>query len=240
MLGPMKVAALVLAAGDGKRLGASCPKAFVLLAGVSLLERSLERLSAAPEIDALWPVLPAAELARWSSLNLAHLEALRAPVAGGAERQDSMAAGLAALPHEFEWVAVHDAARCLVAPADISRTIAAARQSGAAILARRARDTLKRVSGETIVETPNRSECWAAETPQVFRREILEEGLAKAREDGFLASDDSQLVERLGIPVRVVEGGPRNLKITGPEDLVIAEAWLHQEALLRREAVAKP
>lgn len=229
MLAAMTVAALVLAAGRGERLGESCPKAFVRLADQTLLERAIARLSESKEIEAIWPVLPPAELPRVASLNLDRFFKLRPAVAGGAERQDSMAAGLAALPSEIDFVAIHDAARCLVDPEDVSRTVAAARQHGAAILAHPARDTIKRVRGHEILETPSRSECWIAETPQVFRRELLEEGLAKARAEGFLATDDSQLVERLGVAVQVVEGGARNLKITGPEDLAVALAWLREE-----------
>lgn len=228
----MSTAALVLAAGRGERLGAEVPKGFVPLAGAALLVRSLRALAAAPCIDLLQPVLPADAGARWRALaaELAGLGGLREPVAGGAERQDSVAAGLAALPPEAEWVAVHDAARCLVRPADVERVVAAARESGAALLAVPVRDTIKRVRGGAVVETPPRAECWAAQTPQVFRTELLREALAKAAAAGFRATDDASLVERLGVPVRVVEGDPGNVKITTPADLRAAEARLAEPA----------
>jgi 2-C-methyl-D-erythritol 4-phosphate cytidylyltransferase len=154
------------------------------------------------------------------------LRKLADPVAGGRERQDSMRAGLAALPAGIELVAVHDAARPLVTPGAVRRVIAAARESGAAILAVPVRDTIKRVRDGRILETPVRAECWAAQTPQVFRVEILREALAKADAEGRLGTDEAELVEALGVAVHVVRGEPENLKVTGPEDLLLAERIL--------------
>jgi len=125
-------------------------------------------------------------------------------------------------------VAVHDAARCLVSRTDVVRVIAAARESGAAILGEPVRDTIKRVRGGKIVETLERSECWAAQTPQVFRAQLLREALAKADAEGVVGTDEAQLVERLGAPVRLVQSDGRNLKITLPADLAIAESWLRE------------
>jgi 2-C-methyl-D-erythritol 4-phosphate cytidylyltransferase len=219
----MSVAALVVAAGRGERLGQTIPKAFVPLLGKPLLVRSLEAMAAVAELQRVVVVVPPDELERFAALELpGPVEA----VPGGAERQDSVAAGLAALPASIEWVAVHDAARALVAPRDVTRAIAAARETGAALLAVPARDTIKRVRDGAVVETPARDHCWAAQTPQVFRAELLREALAAARAEGLVATDDAQLVERLGVTVRVVEGDPRNIKITLPEDLATAEAWL--------------
>jgi 2-C-methyl-D-erythritol 4-phosphate cytidylyltransferase len=127
-------------------------------------------------------------------------------------------------------VAVHDAARCLVTPEEVGRVVAAGKRSGAALLAIPARDTIKRVVDGVVVETPDRRECWAAQTPQVFRIGLLREALEKARADGVVGTDDSQLVERLGADVEVVEGSARNLKITLPEDLALAAGWLGAEA----------
>lgn len=224
----MRVAALILAAGRGERLGSTLPKAFAPVAGVPILVHALRALAACAEIEWLLPVLPAAELARYEALlpELQGLRGLLPPLAGGAERQDSAAAGLAALPREAELVAVHDAARPLVRPEALRRVIAAAVQSGAALLAVPVRDTLKRARGERALETVDRAGLWAAQTPQVFRVELLREALAKARAEGFVGSDDSQLVERLGLPVTLVPGDADNWKITLPEDLARAEALL--------------
>jgi len=224
----MSVAVLVLAAGRGERLGCPLPKAFVPLAGKPLVVRSLEALAQVADIGCIVPVVAGEDLERFAGLPLDGIRALAAPVAGGAERQDSMAAGLAAVPESFSWVAVHDAARCLVSPDDVARVIEAAHESGAALLASPARDTIKRVREGIVVETPARSECWAAETPQVFRADLLRRALAVARADGVVGTDDAQLVERLGVPVRVVASQAPNPKITLAADLVAAEAWLEE------------
>jgi 2-C-methyl-D-erythritol 4-phosphate cytidylyltransferase len=226
----MRVAALVLAAGRGERLGASVPKAFHPLAGRPLVLRAIEALAACPTIERIVPVLPPAGLAPWSDLPLepACRARLAPPVAGGATRQDSMRAGLAALPPTVELVAVHDAARPLVRARDVERVVAAAARGGAALLAVPVRDTLKRVAGGRVVGTLARDACWAAQTPQAFRVELLREALAKAEADAFVGTDDAQLVERLGVAVEVVEGDPSNLKITAPGDLALAEALFAQ------------
>ena len=226
----MRVAALVLAAGRGERFGASQPKAFLPLAGRPLVVHAIEALAACAAIEWIVPVLPAAEIGRlaawpWSATAAGKV---LAPVAGGAERQDSMDAGLSALSPDAEFVAVHDAARPLVRPADVARVITAAARSGAALLAVPVRDTLKRVREGRVVETPQREGLWAAQTPQVFRAALLREALAKARTDAFQGTDDAQLVERLGAAVEIVEGDPSNLKITWPPDLAWAEACLQQ------------
>ena len=222
----MAVCALVLAAGQGQRLVRALPKAFVPILGKPLLVRSLEALAAVPEIECVVPVIAPADLGLYRALELGSASKLAEPVSGGEERQDSVRAGLRALPESAEWVAVHDAARCLVRPEDVARVVRAARADGAAILAQPVRDTIKRVRRGRVAETPERKECWAAQTPQVFRVELLREALDKALADGFCGTDDAQLVERLGVPVRVVEGDPNNLKITWPSDLAVAEALL--------------
>jgi 2-C-methyl-D-erythritol 4-phosphate cytidylyltransferase len=222
----MRTVALVLAAGRGERLGASLPKAFVPLAGRPLLLHALDALDAVEELERLLPVIPADALERYRQAVAGAPRRLAAPVVGGRERQDSVRAGLAALPVGTELALVHDAARPLVRPDAVRRVVAAARATGAAILAVPARDTIKRVAGGRVVGTPPRAECWAAQTPQVFRVEILREALAKAEADGVVGTDDSQLVEALGVEVRVVPGDPDNLKVTGPEDLALAERLL--------------
>jgi 2-C-methyl-D-erythritol 4-phosphate cytidylyltransferase len=226
----MRVVALLLAAGRGVRLGSELPKAFVPLAGRPLLLHALDALSAAPEVDRVIPVVSSACVRRLEAAlaSDAPRPKLGDPVVGGAERQDSVRAGLEALPDDTRLVAVHDAARALVRPDAVGRVVRAAERWGAAILAAPVRDTIKRVRDGRVVETPARAECWAAQTPQVFRVELLREALAKASAEGFLGTDDAQLVERLGVTVHVVEGDPDNLKLTHPEDLGVAESWLRR------------
>jgi 2-C-methyl-D-erythritol 4-phosphate cytidylyltransferase len=178
------------------------------------------------------PVVAREAMPRLAELEseLGEIPKLCPAVAGGAERQDSVRCGLAALPAEVTHVAVHDAARPLVRARDVSRVVRAARKSGAALLAVPVRDTIKRVGAGWVVRTPPRAECYAAQTPQVFRIAWLRDALAKADADGVRGTDDSALVERLGVKVEVVEGDPSNLKITSAEDLFLAEAWLRCRA----------
>jgi 2-C-methyl-D-erythritol 4-phosphate cytidylyltransferase len=145
-------------------------------------------------------------------------------VDGGAERADSIQNAMARVKPECDFVAVHDAARPCIVDEWITRVFEAAEQTGAAILAVPVASTLKRVSRDKIVETVSRESLWEAQTPQVFRRELLLEAYAKRA--GFVATDDAQLVERIGHPVTVVTGSPMNLKITTRDDLRIAEQML--------------
>jgi 2-C-methyl-D-erythritol 4-phosphate cytidylyltransferase len=226
----MRVAALVLGAGRGERLGHALPKAFVPLAGRPLLAYALEAMAASPEIDLVVPVVPADARERFAEVETAPgaAQKIGAPVVGGAERQDSVAAGLAALPADIGLVAVHDAARPLVRAEDVTRVVAEARRCGAALLAVPVGDTIKRVRDGRVVETPPRAECWAAQTPQVFRVELLREALAKAAAEGRIGTDCAQLVEALGVAVAVVEGDPGNVKVTRAEDLVRVERTLEE------------
>ena len=224
----MSVAAVILAAGRGERLGHDLPKAFVPLAGKPVLLRALEAMAAVQEIDCILPVVAASELGHYRRVAsaLGAEPRLAEPALGGAERQDSVRAGLEALPREASLVAIHDAARPLVRVAAVARVLATARREGAAILAFPVADTLKIVRDGRVIATPERAHCYAAQTPQVFRVELLREALAKADAEGRLASDDAQLVEWLGAPVAIVEGDPDNLKLTHPEDFAVAERLL--------------
>ena len=218
----MRVAAIVVAAGRGERLGHALPKAFVPLRGRSLLAHAVAALAASDRVDAVLPVLPPGMVAPRDS---AHAKLLPA-VPGGERRQDSVAAGLAALPDSVEWVAVHDAARALVRTDAVTRVIDAAIRCGAALLAVPARDTIKRVRAGAVVETPPRDECYAAQTPQVFRAALLREALEKASAEGRTGTDCAELVEALGVRVEVVPGDPDNVKVTDPDDFAWAERAL--------------
>jgi 2-C-methyl-D-erythritol 4-phosphate cytidylyltransferase len=224
----MRVAALVLGAGRGERLALDVPKAFVPLAGRPLLAHSLEALLACEAIERVVPVVPSAWCSGVAAAlgDLARHPKLAPAVAGGATRQDSLAAGLSALPRDFALVAVHDAARPLVRAEAVSRVVAAARAHGAALLTAPATDTIKRVRGGVVVDTPPRDECFVAQTPQVFRADWLREGLDKAAAEGRVATDCSQLVEALGVRVHAVPGDADNRKITDAADLAWAEQRL--------------
>ncbi len=224
----MRVTALLLAAGRGERLGVQGPKALVSLAARPLWAHAADALAACESIEWILPVVPADAIGRFTPEVLGERagEKWLPPVAGGSERQDSMRAGLGALPAACDAVAVHDAARPLVDPNDVERVVAATESFGAALLAVPSADTIKRVREGRVLETPARAECWAAQTPQVFRRDWLQDALDRADAESFSGTDDAQLVERIGHVVHVVEGSARNLKITHPGDLAMAERWL--------------
>ena len=219
----MSTGAILLCAGRGDRLGAGVPKAFVRLAGRPLFAWSLAALQRCASVDAIVVVGPVTTARGLLAASGASFERIVAFVEGGAERQHSVARGLAAMPAEHDLVAVHDAARALVSPGVVSRAVEAARRHGAAIAAVPLADTLKAVAGDRITATPLRAGLWCAQTPQVFRRDWLVAAHAAATDT---ATDDAALVEALGHDVRVAEGDSLNFKITTPADLALAEAWL--------------
>ncbi|MBX3026230.1 2-C-methyl-D-erythritol 4-phosphate cytidylyltransferase [bacterium] len=228
------VAAIVVAAGSGSRLGAGLPKAFVTVGGVPLVVRSLRALLAVPAVDEAIVVAPPDDLPETHALLNAHGPFRRRieVVAGGVERQDSVRHGLAAVTRA-ELVAIHDAARPFVAPATVAAAIAAAHADGAAIVALPAVDTVKIVDARGFIEsTPPRGRTWLAQTPQVFRTDLIR-AAHRQPSDGGPATDDAALVERLGHRVRVVAGSPDNRKITTPEDRAWAEWYLARPATPR-------
>lgn len=228
----MRVAALVVGAGRGERLGRAEPKAFVPLAGRPLIAHALETLCAVAAIERVLPVVPAERCGELLDRlgPLARHPKLAPPVPGGATRPDSVRAGLDALGSGIDLVAVHDAARPLLRAEDAARVVAAAQRSGAAILAVPVADTIKRARAGEIVETPPRAELFAAQTPQVFRTDWLREALAKAAAEGRVGTDCAELVEALGVRVALIEGDPGNLKVTRAADLAAAERLLERLA----------
>ena len=219
----MSVAAILLCAGRGERLGAGVDKALAPLAGRPLFTWSLEALQRCEAIQAIVVVGPVRTLRE--ALAASGQTDLRvvAWVEGGRERRDSVARGLAALPADATLVAIHDCARALV-PADVvKRVVADALEHGAAIAALPMADTLKRSSLRVIEDTVPRASLWCAQTPQVFRRDWIEEAHRQCRGE---VTDDSMLLEAAGRRVHLTPGDPVNFKITTPRDLELAEAWL--------------
>jgi 2-C-methyl-D-erythritol 4-phosphate cytidylyltransferase/2-C-methyl-D-erythritol 2,4-cyclodiphosphate synthase len=217
---------IVVAAGRGERLGGNVPKQLLDLGGRTLLERSVEVFDRHPAVNALVVVLPKDLVASGRSL-VGNTSRACIFAAGGERRQDSVKEGLAALPPDVDLVLVHDAARPFADSALIDRVIGGVLETGAAVPAVRARDTVKRVpAGTTTVgETLPRDEIWLAQTPQGFRRAVIEAALAQGA-DGDAATDDAMLAERIGQSVTVVAGDERNFKITTEGDLAAARAAL--------------
>jgi len=224
----VKLALLLLAAGRSSRFGGEVPKVYLPLAGVPVLLRSAERLRRVVPAGAdgrLVVLVAPADRAHHLPPLLPALTSLGAEVADGGDcRQQSMQRGLdAAGPCDL--VLVHDAARPLFPIDAARRCIERAAAVGAALLALPATDTLKRAGPDGLVQgTLDRRSIWCAQTPQVVRRELLVRALQRAAGESFDATDDVGLVEAIGGRVALVEGSPRNVKITRPDDLAIAEA----------------
>jgi len=219
----MQALAILVAAGRGERMGMERPKAFVDLAGEPLLLRAARAFDAAPSVGLIVAVVPASELDAARRL-LGSLPKLRAVVAGGPRRQDSVLEGLKQAPDGFTGVVlVHDAARPLVDVALVERVVEEAASGGAALPVLPLVDTVKRVRDGVVAETVDRSELAAAQTPQGFRFALLVEAYEAAFRDRLLLTDEAMAVERLGAPVRAVAGSARNRKLTTPEDLAWAE-----------------
>lgn len=232
-----RTGAIVVGAGGGKRLG-GVEKAFMQIGGCPLIAYSVEVFCAHPEVDEVCMVVSGESIARsWAMSRERGWRKVTAVVSGGTERQDSVRAGLDALTH-CDWVLVHDAARPLVSHELITRGLTAGAATGAAVAATPVRDTLKRVSAaETaepwpaVHETVDRSELWAAQTPQVFRVSLLRKAFARVGANASALTDDASVVQAAGFPVHLYTGDVQNMKVTLPEDIAVIEALLAWRAI---------
>ncbi|HMT06793.1 MAG TPA: 2-C-methyl-D-erythritol 4-phosphate cytidylyltransferase [Pyrinomonadaceae bacterium] len=213
--------AIIVAAGSGTRFGSDIPKQFVKIAGLPLIEHTLEKFETCPSVDEIVLVLAAEEISDYRS----NISKLRKVVAGGATRAQSVRNGLAVATGEI--VAVHDGARPLVTVEEIERTIEMAAKTGAACLVAEVSDTIKHIEGSEIIRTVDRTKLRRALTPQAFKADILQRAFDEFGADES-ATDECYLVEKLGVPIACVEGSSRNIKVTRQEDLVFVEEFLRQ------------
>jgi 2-C-methyl-D-erythritol 4-phosphate cytidylyltransferase len=221
--------AIVVAGGSGTRLGGNRPKQFLELGGIPIIIHALRQFERCNAINEIVAVLPAEETAGFlSQAKEFGLEKLSRVVPGGQTRAQSVQRGLAAI-REAEIVAVHDGVRPFVTPEEIERVVQATQTTGAAVLVAPVADTIKEVEDNRIVRTVTRSKLRRALTPQCFRFEILKrayEALDQLETAGVEVTDESFLVERLGVEIAAVEGSARNIKITREEDLLLAKSLL--------------
>lgn len=220
--------AVILAAGSGKRLGDDRGKQFVEIDGVPVFVRSIDAFERCPEIHEIILVTRAQDITGCRNIAAEYgFKKLTKIVAGGDTRQSSAERGFEVVLPETDFVAIHDAARCLVTPEMISAVMEKAYVTGAAVAGTKAVDTLKRedLTGN-IAETVDRKMMWQVQTPQVFMADMYRAAMYMAKKDSFEGTDDSSLAERLGFKVALVDCGKTNMKITYPEDTVIAEAIL--------------
>ncbi|MCR5683559.1 MAG: 2-C-methyl-D-erythritol 4-phosphate cytidylyltransferase [Clostridiales bacterium] len=220
--------AVILAAGQGKRFSDDTAKQYVEIAGESILVRSAKAFEASEEVDEIVVVTRETDVIGCRNiLKKAGITKVTRVIGGGETRQASAKRGFDAVNPAAEYVAIHDAARCLVTPEMIEAVFEGAYVTGAAAAASRNPDTIKRTDGTDLVkETVDRENTWLVQTPQIFKAEIYRAASYLAQRDSVTATDDCALCERLGFPVRLVDCGPTNIKITYPADIVMAEAIL--------------
>ena len=218
--------AVIVAAGSASRMG-GIDKVMAPLGGEPMIVKTVRAFQ---ECDAIREIVVVTreDLIRPITSLLSGMDKVIAVVAGGASRQESVHLGLNTLSSKVELAAIHDGARPLVSYEVIDRTVRAANTYGAAAPGIPVKDTIKRVQGGVVTETPDRASLQAVQTPQVFDFDLLRGALKKAKEEGTQVTDDCSAVERLGFSVKIVEGDERNIKVTTPTDLQIAEMLLEE------------
>lgn len=231
------VSAIIAAAGMSNRMGSKINKQFISINGKPILAHTIEKFEKCKYIDEIIVV------AREDEINYCRKEIIRRYkfnkvskiVRGGKERQDSVYNGILALDERCDIVLSHDGARPFVKVENIIDGIEGAIRHGACVVGVPVKDTIKVVGdNKSIDKTPKRNLLWAAQTPQCFNKQIMMESYKKALEDEFIGTDDSVLVERLGIDVKMIMGSYENIKITTPEDLIIAESMLKDKNIIFR------
>jgi len=223
------ISALIVAAGKGLRMQSEISKQYLLLAAQPILCHTLRVFDRCEAIDSICLVVPESDLAfcRQEILPSAGLGKAIKLVAGGLERHHSVYNGLQAMDAGTEIVVIHDGVRPFVDEAQIRASIEGARRFGACILAIPARDTLKHAdSSNLVIDTLERETVWLAQTPQTFQFSLIRQAHESASRAGYAGTDDAVLVERMGKPVKIIEGSPMNIKITSPEDFKLAAAIL--------------
>jgi len=211
-------------------MGAAINKQYLLLQGKPILAHTLQLFQDAAYVDEVYPVIPVEEFGycREEVVERYGLDKVKRIIAGGAERQNSVLNGLRALEEcaVDDIVIIHDGVRPFVPPSVLLRSVEAAREYDSAVVAVPVKETVKIISDGYAVETPPRENLWLAQTPQTFRYGVIRSAHELAEAEGFLGTDDASLLERLGERVHVVIGNYRNIKITTPEDMLLANAFL--------------
>ncbi len=228
-----RVAAIIPAAGEGRRMGGAVPKQFLQIGGREILARTLAVFEACVAIDDVWVVVAAEQCALCQSAIVERygLRKVRGVVAGGTTRQESVWHGLQQVVQAVGLDVVHDGVRPFVTELLLQQTLDHANRFGAAIAAVPLKDTLKRVSAAGTVEaTVPREHLWRVQTPQAFQHALLRRAFQHAWQQGLQATDEAGLIEALGNAVRIVPSYEHNVKITTPDDLVFCEMFLREGA----------
>jgi 2-C-methyl-D-erythritol 4-phosphate cytidylyltransferase len=228
----MSVTVLIPAAGMGARMGASVNKQYLILADRPVLAHTLGLFDHHPTIDHIFIVSPEEEIdyCRAEVVERFGFVKVRDLIPGGTERQDSVYNGLSACAAaNSDIVLIHDGVRPFFPSHRIEDVVTAAERNGACVVGVPVKDTIKEVAEGLIRSTPDRRRLWQAQTPQAFVFGLIRDAHERARQEGFRGTDDASLVERIGHPVAMIEGSYRNIKITTPEDLILAEAFIRMQ-----------
>lgn len=223
-----KCGAVIVAAGSASRMG-GIDKVMAELRGEPMIQRTVRAFQSCDAVKEI-VIVTREDLIRPITSLCAGMDKVKAVVAGGKSRQESVWLGLNTLSKDVKLAAIHDGARPMISEAVIDRTIRAAHSYGAAAPAVPVKDTVKVVKGGLVLATPNRANLQAVQTPQVFDFDLLRGALKKAQEENASLTDDCSAVERMEMSVKIVEGEEKNLKITTPMDLKIAEMLLEEES----------
>ncbi|NIQ38094.1 MAG: 2-C-methyl-D-erythritol 4-phosphate cytidylyltransferase [Proteobacteria bacterium] len=210
-------------------MGAPQTKAFIPLKRIPILAHTIRPFEACSRIQSIYLVLRDQDIPSWQQriVDKFSFTKTKPPVAGGSRRQDSVRLGLEAIKQDIDIVLIHDGARPFIDTAILERLLETMKEFQAAVVAVPAKETIKVVSSKgRVLETPTREGLWHIQTPQAFDYRLILDAHRQALTDGVVATDDSTLIERLDVPVAVVQGSYRNIKITTPEDLLIARTLL--------------
>jgi len=230
----MKNVAIIAAGGSGRRMGAEISKQYLLLSGMPILTHTLSKFEEAVTINNTILVVPFDDIGyvKREIVDKYRISKVTDIIAGGKERQDSVRNGLDIIGSDSEIVVIHDGARPFVTPKLIDISIERALEEGAVTLGVPVKDTVKSIDGMYIVkETLARDALWLTQTPQAFKREIIKKAYKQAYKDNYSGTDDSCLVERTGVKVRMIAGFYDNIKITTEDDLVLGEALLRKSEI---------
>lgn len=228
----MRTVAIIAAGGSGKRLGSDISKQYLFLHRLPVLVHTLHVFQQSDAVEEIILVVPKDDLmfVRDQMVEKYGVTKVSSIVSGGQERQDSVSHALEAVAAPCDVVIVHDGVRPFVTTAMIAQVIKAALEEGAASIGVPVKDTIKETTDEKVVQaTLPREHLWQTQTPQAFQYELLCRAYARAKDEGFYGTDDASLVERMGVPVRMVDGSYENIKITTPEDLKMAEALINEK-----------
>ncbi|TFB12009.1 2-C-methyl-D-erythritol 4-phosphate cytidylyltransferase [Candidatus Marinimicrobia bacterium MT.SAG.3] len=226
----MSVSAVIVAAGNSKRMNDGVDKLAVELSGKPLLAWTISRFESTEIIDEIIVVTREDEVEKVKEMTKSEgFRKVSSIVKGGAFRQESTQNGLNATSNDSTVVLVHDGARPLVRTSDIKRIVESAEENGAALLALPSKESVKEVQDGRVTKTLPRESIWLAQTPQGFRKELLQKALSAAEKEGYIGTDEASLVERIGEEVAVIEGHSSNIKVTISSDIGIVRSLLEGE-----------